>query len=150
VFNAADGPVVIAVGNDDIWRRFAPLAGLAAADERFSTNAARRSNAAELTDLINAAFGQRPIADWLADLHRAGVPAGELKSLDRVYDSAQLQAQNLVWEVDHPRLGRIRLPGNPLQFSRTLIEPGLPPPTLGQHTGEVRADLLGHAQADGR
>jgi formyl-CoA transferase len=150
VFNAADGPVVIAVGNDDIWRRFAPLAGLAATDERFSTNAARRANAAELTELINTAFAQRQVADWLADLHRSGVPAGELKSLDRVYDSAQLQAQNLVWEVDHSRLGRIRLPGNPLQFSRTVIEPGLPPPTLGQHTGEVRATLLGDAHADGR
>jgi len=149
VFDAADGPVVIAVGNDDIWRRFAPLAGLAAADERFSTNAARLANASELAEIINSEFGRRRVADWLADLHRAGVPAGELKSLDRVYSGAQLQAQNLVWEVDHERLGRIRLPGNPLQFSRTAIAPGLPPPTLGQHTGELRAALLGSAQADG-
>jgi formyl-CoA transferase len=143
VFDAADGPVVIAVGNDDIWHRFAPLAGLAAADERFSTNAARLVNSAELTEIINAEFGRRSVADWLADLHHAEVPAGELKSLDRVYSGAQLQAQNLVWEVDHARLGRIRLPGNPLQFSRTAIAPGLPPPTLGQHTGEVRAAVLG-------
>jgi formyl-CoA transferase len=149
VFEAADGPVVIAVGNDDIWHRFAPMAGLAASDERFSTNAARLVNSAELTEIINAEFGRRRVAEWLADLHRADVPAGELKSLDRVYSGAQLQAQNLVWEVDHARLGRIRLPGNPLQFSRTAIAPGLPPPTLGQHTGEVRAALLGAAQADG-
>jgi formyl-CoA transferase len=149
VFDAADGPVVIAVGNDDIWRRFAPLAGLAATDERFSTNAARLAGAAELTEIINSAFARRRVADWLADLHRAGVPAGELKSMDRVYSGAQLQAQNLVWEVDHERLGRIRLPGNPLQFSRTAIAPGLPPPTLGQHTGEVRGALLGPVQADG-
>jgi crotonobetainyl-CoA:carnitine CoA-transferase CaiB-like acyl-CoA transferase len=67
-----------------------------------------------------------------------------------VYSGAQLKAQNLVWEVDHTQLGRIRLPGNPLQFSRTTIAPGLPPPTLGQHTGEVRTALLGPAQADGR
>jgi formyl-CoA transferase len=149
VFTAADGPVVIAVGNDEIWRRFAPLAGLAATDARFSTNAARRANAAELTEIINAAFATRRVADWLADLHREGVPAGELKSLDRVYSGAQLQAQNLVWEVDHARLGTIRLPGNPLQFSRTVIAPGLPPPTLGQHTAELRAALLGSAKSDG-
>jgi formyl-CoA transferase len=149
VFDAADGPVVIAVGNDDIWRRFAPLAGLAASDERFSTNAARLANSAELAQIINAEFGRRSVTDWLADLHEAGVPAGELKSLDRVYSGAQLKAQNLVWEVDHPRLGRIRLPGNPLQFSRTAIAPGLPPPTLGQHTGELRTALLRSAQADG-
>jgi crotonobetainyl-CoA:carnitine CoA-transferase CaiB-like acyl-CoA transferase len=149
VFDAADGPVVIAVGNDDIWGRFAPLAGLAATDERFSTNQGRLANAAKLTEIINSQFARRSVADWLTDLHRAGVPAGELKSLDRVYDSAQLQAQNLVWEVDHDRLGRIRLPGNPLHFSRTAIAPGLPPPILGQHTAEVRAALLGYAQADG-
>jgi crotonobetainyl-CoA:carnitine CoA-transferase CaiB-like acyl-CoA transferase len=149
VFDAADGPVVIAVGNNHIWRRFAPLAGLAATDQRFSTNAARLTNSAELTEIINAEFARRNVADWLADLHRAGVPAGELKSLDRVYSGAQLQAQGLVWEVDHARLGRIRLPGNPLQFSRTTIAPGLPPPTLGQHSGEVRAALLGPAHADG-
>jgi len=149
VFTAADGPVVIAVGNDEIWRRFAPLAGLAATDARFSTNRARRANAAELTEIINAVFAKRRVADWLADLHREGVPAGELKSLDRVYSGAQLQAQNLVWEVDHARLGTIRLPGNPLQFSRTVIAPGLPPPTLGQHTDELRAALLGSAKSDG-
>jgi crotonobetainyl-CoA:carnitine CoA-transferase CaiB-like acyl-CoA transferase len=149
VFDAADGPVVIAVGNDDIWRRFAPLAGLAATDQRFSTNAARLTNSAELTEIINAEFARRNVADWLADLRPAGVPAGELKSLDRVYSGAQLQAQGLVWEVDHARLGRIRLPGNPLRFSRTTIAPGLPPPTLGQHTGELRAALLGPAHADG-
>jgi crotonobetainyl-CoA:carnitine CoA-transferase CaiB-like acyl-CoA transferase len=149
VFDAADGPVVIAVGNDDIWRRFAPLAGLAATDERFSTNQARLANAAELAEIINSEFARRRVADWLADLHRAGVPAGELKSLDRVYNSAQLKAQDLVWEVDHARLGRIRLPGNPLRFSRTPIAPGLPPPTLGQHTADLRAALLGYAQAHG-
>jgi len=149
VFDAADGPVVIAVGNDDIWRRFAPLAGLAASDERFSTNAARIANAVELTEIINSGFAQRHVADLLADLHEAAVPAGELKSLDRVYSGAQLEAQNLVWEVDHARLGRIRLPGNPLQFSRTVIAPGLPPPTLGQHTSELRSALLGTVQADG-
>jgi formyl-CoA transferase len=149
VFDAADGPLVIAVGNDDIWRRFAAVAGLDAADDRFSTNAGRLGNMADLAEIINSRLRQRGIADWLEDLHRAGVPAGELKSLDRVYDSAQLQAQNLVWAVDHSQLGRIRLPGNPVQFSRTAIEPGLPPPTLGQHTGELRAAMLGSARADG-
>ena len=45
-----------------------------------------------------------------------GVPAGELKTLDRVYESEQARAEGLVWEVDHPRLGVIRLPGNPVRY----------------------------------
>ena len=77
------------------------------------------------------------------------MPAGELKTLDRVYGSDQASAEGLVWEVDHPRLGRIRLPGHPVHFSRTGVTPGLPPPLLGEHTDELRARLLRPGQADG-
>jgi crotonobetainyl-CoA:carnitine CoA-transferase CaiB-like acyl-CoA transferase len=149
VFDAADGPLVIAVGNDDIWRRFAPLAGLDPVDTRFGTNALRLGHLAELQQIINAALGQRPVADWLDRLRRAGVPAGELKTLDRVYDSEQARAEALIWEVDHPRLGRIRLPGHPVHYSRSAVAPGRPPPVLGEHTEELRAALLRPVQADG-
>jgi crotonobetainyl-CoA:carnitine CoA-transferase CaiB-like acyl-CoA transferase len=148
MFDAADGPLVIAVGNEDIWLRFAPLAGLDPADPRFATNALRLGHLAELQQLLNAALGQRTVADWLDQLRRAGVPAGELKTLDRVYDSEQARAEDLIWEVDHPRLGRIRLPGNPVHYSRSVVAPGLPPPVLGQHTDELRQALLRPAQAD--
>jgi formyl-CoA transferase len=149
VFDAADGPLVIAVGNDDIWRRFAPLAGLDPADPRFATNALRLGHLGELQQIMNAALAQRMVADWLDRLRRAGVPAGELKTLDRVYDSEQARAENLIWEVDHPRLGSIRLPGHPVHYSRTAVTPGLPPPVLGEHTDELRAALLYPARADG-
>lgn len=78
------------------------------------------------------------------------VPAGEVKTLDRVYDSGQARAGNLVWEVDHPLLGPIRLPGNPVRYGRSAMSPGRPPPTLGEHTSELREAFLGPAQADGR
>jgi crotonobetainyl-CoA:carnitine CoA-transferase CaiB-like acyl-CoA transferase len=150
VFDAADGPLVIAVGNEDIWRRFAPLAGLDPADSRFATNALRLGNLAELQQILNSVLGRHPVTDWLGRLREAGVPAGELKTLDRVYESEQAQAEDLVWEVDHTRLGSIRLPGHPVRFSRTTVAPGLPPPLLGEHTDELRAALLGPVQADGR
>ena len=148
VFEAADGPLVIAVGNEDIWRRFAPLAGLGPADVRFATNALRLSHLAEVQQIINAALARRTVADWLDRLRRAGVPAGELKTLDRVYDSEQARAEGLVWEVEHPRLGTIRLPGHPVHYGRSTVAPGRPPPTLGEHTDEVRAALLGPAPVD--
>jgi crotonobetainyl-CoA:carnitine CoA-transferase CaiB-like acyl-CoA transferase len=149
VFDAADGPLVIAVGNEDIWRRFAPLAGLDPADPRFATNALRLGRLAELQKIMNAALRQRTVADWLDRLRRVGVPAGEVKTLDRVYDSEQARAEDLVWEMDHPRLGRIRLPGHPVHYSRSAVAPGLPPPVLGEHTDELRAALLHPVQADG-
>ena len=149
VFEAADGPLVIAVGNDDIWRRFAPLAGLDPADPRFATNALRLGRLTELQQIMNAALRQRTVADWLDRLRRAGVPAGEVKTLDRVYDSEQVRAEGLVWEMDHPQLGRIRLPGHPVRYSRTAVTPGRPPPVLGEHTDELRAALFRPVQADG-
>jgi crotonobetainyl-CoA:carnitine CoA-transferase CaiB-like acyl-CoA transferase len=150
VFDAADGPMVIAVGNEHIWRRFAPLVGLEPADRRFATNALRLGHLDELHRILNAVLALRMVADWLHTLREAGVPAGELKTLDKVYDSEQAHAENLVWEVDHPLLGAIRVPGNPVRYSRSTLSPGLPPPTLGQHTAEVREALLGQARADGR
>ena len=97
---------------------------------------------------LSHVLASRTVADWLDRLRRAGVPAGELKTLDRVYDSEQARAEGLVWEVDHSRLGAIRLPGNPVHYSRSAVAPGLPPPTLGEHTDEVRAALLGPAPVD--
>jgi crotonobetainyl-CoA:carnitine CoA-transferase CaiB-like acyl-CoA transferase len=145
VFSAADAPLVIAVGNEDIWRRFAPLVGLDPADSRFATNALRLEALAELHEILAVRLGSRTAADWLDRLRRAGVPAGEVNTLDRVYESEQARAENLVWEVDHPLLGRIRLPGNPVHYSRTPLSAGPPPPTLGQHTSELREAMLRRA-----
>ena len=150
MFDAADGPLVIAVGNEDIWRRFAPLVGLDPADERFVTNAQRLANLSELQTIIGARIANRPVADWLTTFRHMGVPAGELKTLDRVYEGEQARAENLVWQVDHSLLGSIRLPGNPVHYSRSTLTPGLPPPALGEHTTEVRQVILGRAHADER
>jgi formyl-CoA transferase len=147
MFDAADGPLVIAVGNDEIWRRFAPLADLDPTDDRFATNALRLANITELHGIVTAALSCRTVADWLVELRDAGVPAGELKTLDRVYDGAQAQAEDLIWEVDHSQLGAIRLPGNPVHYGRSPLSAGLAPPCLGEHTDELRQALLGPVPA---
>jgi len=145
LFDAADGPLVIAVGNEDIWWRFAPLVGIEPAEPRFAANALRLAHLEELHRVLAAALAARPVAEWLALLARAGVPAGRVKSLDEVYDGGQL-----TWEVDHPALGRIRLSANPLNFSRSAVAPGLPPPLLGEHTDQVRQAVTGAPRADAR
>jgi formyl-CoA transferase len=142
LFEAADGPLVIAVGNEDIWGRFAPLVGVDPADPRFAANALRLRHLIQLHRILGAALAARPVAEWLTLLAGAGVPAGRVKALDEVYDGGQL-----AWVVDHPVLGRIRLAANPLQFSRSRLGPGLPPPLLGEHTGEVRRAVTGAQQA---
>jgi formyl-CoA transferase len=139
-FHCADGIVQIAVGSEGLWRRFAPLVELDAADERFATNSRRVSRREELTKHIDEVFTEQPMSHWLPELARIGVPAGEVRTLDRVYDWDQTLSQGLLIEVDHPTLGRIRLPGPPLRFDNGAL-PHRAPPTLGQHQAEIEAWL---------
>jgi crotonobetainyl-CoA:carnitine CoA-transferase CaiB-like acyl-CoA transferase len=137
-FDAGDGPIVIAIGNDAIWSRFAPLVGIDPDTEIFATNAQRLAHAAELTELMRPALAAATVSEWMQRLRDAGVPAGEVKRLDAVYADEQVRQQNLVWTAQHSTLGSIELPGSPLRYSRSDVSLRRPPPTLGEHTAEVR------------
>jgi crotonobetainyl-CoA:carnitine CoA-transferase CaiB-like acyl-CoA transferase len=139
-FHCADGIVQIAVGSEALWQRFAPLAGLDPGDERFGTNARRVAHRDELIKQIDDAFGARPMSHWLAELARAGVPAGEVRTLDRVYEWDQTKSQGLLVQVDHPTVGTISLPGPPLRIDGHAL-PHRAPPTLGQHNADLLAWL---------
>ncbi len=141
VFDASDGPVVIAVGNDNIWQRFAPLLGIDPDDPRFATNAQRIANTAELSALMDPVLATTTVAAWLKSFDVAGVPAGEVKTLDAVYATEQVRQQNLVWNADHETLGPIELPGSPLRYGRSHVGLRLAPPTLGQHNDEIREEF---------
>lgn len=137
VFAARDGFLQIAVGNDAVWKRFAPLVGLDPNDERFRRNRNRVANCDELEKLIAERLGVDSVERWLGLFAEHGIPAGEIKMLDRVYEWAQVLSQGLVVEADHPTLGRVRLPGPLLRFDRGGRTDHLPSPTLGQHTEEI-------------
>jgi crotonobetainyl-CoA:carnitine CoA-transferase CaiB-like acyl-CoA transferase len=148
-FRCKDAILQVAVGSEGLWRAFAPIVGLDPADERFSRNALRVAHRPELIELINAAFADRTVDELLAVLAEAGVPAGEVRTLDRVYGWEQTRSQGLLLDVEHPTLGPITLPGPPLRFDDAPLPGGrdqhLPPPRLGQHNESVRAWLdTGH------
>ena len=145
-FDASDGALVIAVGNDAIWNRFAPLVGIDPQDPRFATNDVRLANFDELEPLMLAGLSGHRVREWLELFDDAGVPAGEVKTFDRVYASDQVRQQHLVWSANHTTLGEIELPGNPLRFSRTDVDLRLPPPTLGEHSREVREEFSSAAE----
>lgn len=145
VFDAGDGPIVIAVGNDTIWERFSPLIDIDASDPRFVTNAQRIENAADLIELLEPVLMTRKVAEWLALFDEAGVPAGQVKNLHDVYATPQVRQQNLVWTAQHETLGDIELPGSPLRFGRSHVGLRMAPPTLGQHSREIRAEFCDDA-----
>jgi crotonobetainyl-CoA:carnitine CoA-transferase CaiB-like acyl-CoA transferase len=144
-FHCMDAIVQVAVGSEGLWQKFAPLIGVNPAEPRFARNADRVAHRNALIALIEDSFADRGVDELLADLAAAGVPAGEVRTLDRVYEWEQTRSQGLLLDVEHPTLGRITLPGPPLRFDGTETAGGrshhLPPPTLGQHDTSVRAWL---------
>jgi formyl-CoA transferase len=140
-FRCKDAIIQIAIGSEGLWAQLAPIVGLASDDARFATNADRVRNSEELIAVINEAFSSRSVEELLAELAEAGIPAGEVRTMDRVYDWDQTHSQGLVIEVEHTTLGRIRIPGPPLRFDGAEPFTHAAPPTLGQHDESVRAWL---------
>jgi crotonobetainyl-CoA:carnitine CoA-transferase CaiB-like acyl-CoA transferase len=121
LFDAADRPLALAVGNDLQWRACCRVLGLegAAADPRFGTNAGRVRHRAEVVAAVAAAVRSRPAADWLARLAAAGVPAGVVR---RVSEALADVAADAVHGIS---------PRPPAGVRR-------PPPRLNQHGGVIR------------
>ncbi|MEO7980791.1 MAG: CoA transferase, partial [Sporichthyaceae bacterium] len=141
LFHCADGLLQIAVGSEGLWRRLAAEFDLPADAAGFASNAERVRNRDAVVDAVNTAFALLPLAELLPRLATTGVPAGEVRTLDRVYDWDQTASQGLLVEVDHALAGRITLPGPPLRFDGDEPQRHGAPPLLGQHDTSVRAWL---------
>lgn len=143
-FPTADGHMVLTVGNDDQFARFAEIAGHEewARDPRFATNRGRVENRETLIALIETCTATKPTAWWLARLEAVSVPCGPINRLDQVFADPQVIHRGL--KVDSPRPEGGATPGvaNPIRLSATPPRYDHPPPPLGAHTAERLASLL--------
>jgi crotonobetainyl-CoA:carnitine CoA-transferase CaiB-like acyl-CoA transferase len=148
-FKTSDGSVILACGNDNLFRKFCEVAGCTqlAEDARFSTNGKRVENRAEMTRLLQEIFAKRTTRDWVDALEAAGVPNGPINTIAQVFEEPQVKARNIKIELDHPVAGKMPLVASPMRFSGTPIKHTMAPPTLGQHTEEVLRSL-GKSEAD--
>ena len=144
-FATSDSHIILAVGNDDQFRRFCAIADspCLALDDRFLTNAARVHNRHLLVPLLREIFKKRTKSRWIAELGEKGVPCGPINSLEEVFADPQVQARSMCQTVEHTLAGPIPLVGTPMKFSETPAGSGQPPPLLGEHTAEVLEQLLG-------
>ena len=142
-FSARDGYVNIAVGNQNLWRRFCESLGLEHLidDPRFAENSGRLANLDALEELIQVALSQLTVAETIAGLEKAGVPAGPVLNIKEVFAHPQVDHLGLRQEMDHPTAGKIQVTGLPYRFSRTPGSLRTPPPTLGQQTDEILAEI---------
>jgi len=144
-FRASDGEVILACGNDNLFRKFCEAAGCAvlATDPRFATNGKRVENRKELTRLLGEIFAKRTKKEWVDLLDAAGVPNGPINDIAQVFAEPQVKARGVKIEVEHPVAGRMPMVASPMRFSATPLEHKRPPPLLGEHTEEVLREVLG-------
>jgi crotonobetainyl-CoA:carnitine CoA-transferase CaiB-like acyl-CoA transferase len=143
-FATADRPVVVAAGNDRIWRRFVAAVELPELlSDEFATNAGRKRRRQFLVDAISARLASRPSAHWLAAFRDAGVPCAAVQSLSEALVDPQVVARRMVTAVDHPAGGAAAavLEAPWVLNSRPRPVSHRRPPALGEHTAGVLADV---------
>jgi len=141
-FEAADGTLVLAVGNDDQWQRFCGAAHIIP-DARFHTNDSRVGHYDLLQPIVATAIATDTVEHWLSRLREAGVPAGAVRNVDAALNDAQTAARDMVATVTHPTIGPLQVLGVPVKLSDTPGSVRTAPPLLGQHTAAVLQDQLG-------
>jgi crotonobetainyl-CoA:carnitine CoA-transferase CaiB-like acyl-CoA transferase len=144
-FPASDGDFVVAVGNDEQWRRFCGAIGARDLedDERFATNRGRVSHYDVLRPRLAEKLRERPRAAWVDALKAAGVPCGAVREVSEVLQDEHLKARHMIESVEHAVAGAVTVLGVPMKLSDTPGAVRTAPPALGQHTDRILRDDLG-------
>lgn len=150
LFPTADGFVQIAVGSERLWRDFCAGFGLDPDHPEMATNGRRAANQDRVIELVSSVFGDWKSADLLDRLADLGIPAGRVRQIDEVFAWDQAISQGLLIDVEHPTVGRMRLPGPPLRFfaadgTENTRRSHEPPPPLDHDGPEIRRMLQGGA-----
>jgi len=135
---------VVGIGTEALWKRFVQALEIQddiGRDERFETNALRIKNREILVPLLQNLFQQTPARTWLGKLAEADIPASPINTAPEALNDTQTRARGLIVQIEHPAIGAAKSIANPIRFSNTPVSYRLPPPLLGEHTGEILQSL---------
>jgi crotonobetainyl-CoA:carnitine CoA-transferase CaiB-like acyl-CoA transferase len=143
-FKAKDGYIVVATREDSFWRKLCEVLERPefAHDPRFATNAERCRHRQVLVPQLEAVFAQREVAQWMQRLRAAQVPASPVNHLDDAFAEPPVAERAMILEYEHPEVGTVRVPGNPIKLSEAPEAISRPAPRLGEHTDEILSGLL--------
>ena len=151
VFPTADGFIIIAANNDGQFERFCRAAGTPELleDPDFASNALRVRNRGRLISMIEAVTRTRGTDAWMEALESAGVPCAPVNTMDQVFADPQVEARGMQVRMPHPLAGEdVRLVGSPIRLSGTPVSYRRAPPTLGEHTDDVLAEVLDLSESE--
>ena len=151
VFPTSDGNIIVAVGNDAQFKRFATFIGAPELAEKkeFATNEHRVRNREKLTIILNEIMAEKTSQHWLEGLEGIKVSCGPINQIDQVFENEQVLARDMKIQMDHPLSAEpVDLIGNPIKMSATPPTYRRPPPTMGEHTDDILSDLLGLSDND--
>jgi crotonobetainyl-CoA:carnitine CoA-transferase CaiB-like acyl-CoA transferase len=146
LFMAADGPLIITVGNDNQFHKLArdvlerpDIAN----DERFKVNMGRMKNRPALMELLTAALATKKRDDLLARMEKFGIPGGSVRTVTEALSSPEAAERRMTSRVPHPDVGEIPMLHSPIRLSDTPVRDPARPPQLGEHTDEILRTFLG-------
>ena len=145
-FRCADGSLFLTTGNESQFRRLChaleqpdlithPLC---------TDNLTRTVNRDAVSTLLETVFLTRTVADWLARLDAADVPAGPINDVAQVFENPQVRHRHMAANVDSPLGGMLQVVANPIRYSATPVDRPTRPPGLGEHTASILATRLGY------
>ncbi len=145
VFKAADGYLILAVGNDSQFRSFAKAIGQPelGTDPKFATNRMRVTHRDELIPMLEKIILTGKRDEWIDRMEVAGVPCGPIQSIDQVFAHPQVKHRKIWQTVPHPVAGTSPTTASPMRFSATPVQYRRHAPMLGEHTQEILKELLG-------
>ena len=146
-FKTRDGIyLALGVGNDNQWKKFCKIAGIEHLmdDPRYATNPKRVEHRNILVPLLQEVFLQRDSGEWLKLLGEAEIPIGPINTIDRVFADPQVLFREMLVEMEHSKVGKLKLVGSPMKLSKTPVQYRIPPPLLGEHTESVLQEVLGY------
>ncbi len=142
-FATSDGHCIIAVGNDEQFRRYCDLLEHPelAEDDRFASNQQRVKHRQQLVPRLEKIMLGKTRDQWLQLCEQHQVPAGPINTIDEVFNNEHILQRQMRVSVPHPLNDNLEVPGNPIKLSRTPVQYKRPPPMLGEHTEEILRQL---------
>lgn len=142
-YKSKDSEIVIAIGNDRLWEKFCKIVGKEELieDERFKTNSQRTENVSQLEPILSELIKCKTTMEWISILEREGIPCSPINNVKDVIEDPQVIERNMIVEVEHKSIGKVKIPGNPIKMSETPGTIDTSAPMLGEHTADILKSL---------